>query len=113
MVRDLKIRTKKFALEIINLVEQLPNTISGRAIANQLIRSGTSVAANYRAASRARSDKEFIAKMGVVIEEADESELWLEMIQEKGWVDVSSILKEASELIAIFVTIVKKVKNKP
>lgn len=112
MDRDLKIRTKKFAVEIINLVEKLPNSISGRAIANQLIRSGTSVAANYRAASRARSDKEFIAKIGVVIEEADETELWLELIQEKGWIDVVSIRKEASELVAIFVSIVKKVKDK-
>ena len=108
----MKIRTKKFAVEIINLVEKLPNSISGRAIANQLIRSGTSVAANYRAATRARSDKEFIAKIGVVIEEADETELWLELIQEKGWIDVVSIRKEASELVAIFVTIVKKVKDK-
>lgn len=112
MDRDLKIRTKKFAVEIINLVEKLPNSISGRAIANQLIRSGTSVAANYRAASRARSHKEFIAKIGVVIEEADETELWLELIQEKGWIDVVSIRKEASELVAIFVSIVKKVKDK-
>ncbi|MFN3800323.1 four helix bundle protein [Belliella pelovolcani] len=80
MERDLKARTKRFALEIIDLVETLPNTISGRAIASQLIRSGTSVAANYRAATRGRSDKEFMAKLGVVIEEADESELWLEMI---------------------------------
>ncbi|MCH7398276.1 four helix bundle protein [Belliella sp. DSM 107340] len=112
MERDLKIRTKRFALDIIDLVEKLPNTISGRAIANQLIRSGTSVAANYRAATRGRSDKEFIAKIGVVIEEADESELWLEMIQEKGWIDVSSEKQEASELVAIFVSIVKKMKNK-
>lgn len=112
MERDLKIRTKKFALEIINLVEKLPNSISGRAIANQLIRSGTSVAANYRAASRARSDKEFIAKIGVVIEEADETEFWLELIQEKEWIEVISMRKEASELVAIFVTIVKKVKDK-
>lgn len=112
MERDLKIRTKKFALEIINLVEKLPNSISGRAIGNQLIRSGTSVAANYRAASRARSDKEFIAKIGVVIEEADETEFWLELIQEKEWIEVISMRKEASELVAIFVTIVKKVKDK-
>ncbi len=111
MERDLKARTKRFAIEIIDLVEKLPNTISGRAIANQLIRSGTSVAANYRAATRGRSDKEFIAKLGIVIEEADESELWLEMIQEKEWLDVSSTKKEASELVAIFVTIVKKMKN--
>lgn len=112
MERDLKARTKRFALEIIDLVETLPNTISGRAIASQLIRSGTSVAANYRAATRGRSDKEFMAKLGVVIEEADESELWLEMIQEKGWQDVALLRQEASEIVAIFVAIVKKMKNK-
>lgn len=112
MERDLKIRTKKFALEIISTVELLPNTIAGRAIANQLIRCGTSVAANYRATSRSRSDKEFIAKLGLVIEEADESEFWLELIQERGWVDVSAVKKEAYELVAIFVSIVKKMKIK-
>jgi four helix bundle protein len=112
MERDLKIRTKRFALDIINLVELLPNTISGRAIANQLIKSGTSVAANYRAATRGRSDKEFTAKLGIVIEEADESEFWLEIIHDKGWVDVFKLKQEASELVAIFVSIVKKMKNK-
>lgn len=111
MERDLKIRTKRFAMDIINLVEQLPNTISGRAIGNQLIRSGTSVAANYRSATRGRSTREFVAKIGVVIEEADESDLWLELIQEKGWLEVSNVKKEANELISIFVTIVKKMKT--
>lgn len=110
MERDLKVRTKKFALDIINLVELLPNTIAGRAIANQLIRCGTSVAANYRAASRSRSDKEFVAKIGIVIEEADESEFWMELMQEKGWIDVSSSKQEAYELVAIFVS-KKKIKN--
>ncbi|MCH7400613.1 four helix bundle protein [Belliella kenyensis] len=112
MERDLKARTKRFALDIIDLVEKLPNTISSRAIANQLIRSGTSVPANYRAATRGRSNKEFIAKLGVVIEEADESEFWLELIQDKGWLEVNSLKTEASELVAIFVSIVKKMKNK-
>jgi four helix bundle protein len=112
MEKDLKNRTKTFALQIINIVELLPNTIPGRTIANQLIRSGTSVAANYRATNRARSDKEFIAKIGVVIEEADETEFWLELIQEKGWLEVNSLKKEASELVAIFVSIVKKMKSK-
>jgi len=83
MQNDLKERTKKFAISIIDFVEKLPNTISGRAIGNQLVRSGTSVAANYRAASRVRRDREFISKIGVVVEESDESEFWLELIQEK------------------------------
>ncbi|GHB32140.1 four helix bundle protein [Mongoliitalea lutea] len=113
MEKDLKRRTKRFALDILNLVERLPNTLSAKVIANQLVRSGTSVAANYRAATRGRSNKEFIAKLGIVIEEADESELWLELIHEKGWYNVESLLKEVSELISIFVSIVKKVKSNP
>lgn len=112
MQNDLKERTKKFAISIIDLVEKLPNTISGRAIGNQLVRSGTSVAANYRAASRARSDREFISKIGVVVEESDESEFWLELIQEKKWVEVSNLIKESNELTAIFVSIVMKVKSR-
>jgi four helix bundle protein len=79
---ELKARTKQFALRIIKLVGALPKTIEGRAISNQLVRCGTSVAANYRAACRARSKIEFIAKMGVVLEEADETQLWLELIIE-------------------------------
>lgn len=78
--KELKERTKQFALRVMKLVDALPNTISGRAIANQLVRSGTSVGANYRAACRGRSKAEFVAKLGVVIEEADECEYWLELI---------------------------------
>lgn len=111
MERNLKIRTKRFAMDIINLVEQLPNTISARAIGNQLIRSGTSVAANYRSATRGRSNREFAAKIGVVFKDADEIDLWLELIQEKGWLEVSNVKKETNELISIFVTIVKKMKT--
>ncbi len=69
---ELKTRTKKFAIRVINLVNALPKTTVGRAIGNQLIRSGTSVGANYRAVCRARSTKEFISKLGIVIEESDE-----------------------------------------
>ncbi|MFD2201420.1 four helix bundle protein [Shivajiella indica] len=112
MKNDLKDRTKRFALAIIDVVEKLPNTISGRAVGNQLVRSGTSVASNYRAASRGRSDKEFVAKIGVVIEEADESEFWLEVINEKKWVNVDVHIKEANELTAIFVSIALKMKNR-
>jgi four helix bundle protein len=78
---ELKLRTKQFALRVIRFVAALPKTIEGRAIANQLVRCGT-VAANYRAACRARSRNEFVAKMGVVLEEADETQLWLELIFE-------------------------------
>jgi four helix bundle protein len=103
---ELKRRTKQFALRIIRLVAALPKTIEGRAIANQFARSGTSVAANYRAACRARSRSEFVAKMGVVLEEADEPQLWLELIIEAKLLPlkrVEPLLEEASELVAIFV----------
>jgi four helix bundle protein len=103
---ELKARTKQFALRIIKLVGALPKTIEGRAIANQLVRCGTSVAANYRATCRARSRSEFVAKMGVVLEEADETQLWLELIIEGKLLPskrVDSLLKETSELVAIFV----------
>jgi four helix bundle protein len=77
---DLKIRTKQFALRILKLAAALPNTVEGRAIRDQLVRAGTSVAANYRAACRGRSRAEFIAKLGIVEEESDESAFWLELI---------------------------------
>jgi four helix bundle protein len=104
---ELKVRTKQFALRILKLVAALPKTIEGRAIANQLVRCGTSVAANYPAACRARSRAEFVAKMGVVLEEADETQLWLELITAAKLLPpkrVESLLQEASELVAIFVT---------
>ena len=82
---DLKARTKKFALMVIDLVELLPNTISARVIANQIAKSGTSVDANCPAFCSARSDWEFVAKMTIVIEEADETLFWIEIIQEKKW----------------------------
>jgi len=103
---ELKARTKRFALRAIKLVVALPKSIEGRAIASQLVRCGTSVAANYRAACRARSRNEFIAKMGVVLEEADETQLWLEWIIEAKLIParrVQPLLDEASELVAIFV----------
>src|SRR5256885_16983659 len=103
---ELKNRTKQFALRILKLVGALPKTIEGRAIANQLVRCGTSVAANYRATCRARSRSEFVAKMGVVLEEADETQLWLGLIIESILLPVKRVeglLSEASELVAIFV----------
>jgi len=112
---ELKIRTKKFSLMIIDLVEKLPNTISSRAISNQIVRSGTSVGANYRAVCRARSDREFIAKMTIVIEEADETLFWIEILQVKKWVDYSElnlIWKEGNELTAIFVSSIKTIKSR-
>jgi four helix bundle protein len=101
---DLKARTKRFAVRVFKLVDALPRTIQGRAVANQIIRSGSSVAANYRAACRARSRAEFIAKIGVVEEEADETLFWLELIIETELLDlkrIAPLLKEADELVAI------------
>ncbi len=102
---ELKARTKDFALRVIKLVRALPKSVEGRVMANQLLRSGTSVAANYRAACRGRSRVEFAAKIGIVLEEADESALWLELIVEAGLLAPSRcqlLLEEAGELVAIF-----------
>jgi four helix bundle protein len=101
---ELKARTKEFALRTIKLVAALPKSVEGRAIANQLVRSGTSVAANYRSACRARSRIEFVAKLGIVLEEADESLLWLELIVAAKLLPparVERLLNEADELVAI------------
>ncbi len=102
--KDLLRRTKKFAIRVIKLVDALPNTIAGRAIGGQLVRSGTSVSANYRAACRGRSKAEFIAKLGTVEEEADESCHWLEVIIETELLPekkVVDLLREANEITAI------------
>lgn len=112
---EMKVRTKRFSLTIINLAEKLPATYIVKVVANQVVRSGTSVGANYRAVCRARSDKEFIAKMNIVLEEADETLFWLEIIKEKNWSDKSEleiILKEGNELTAIFVSSLKTVNNR-
>jgi four helix bundle protein len=112
---ELKNRTKKYSIAILDLVEMLPNTISGRAVSNQIVRSGTSVGANYRAVCRARSDREFIAKMSIVIEESDETLFWLEIILQKEWVkksQVDEIWKEGNELTAIFVSSMKTIKDR-
>ncbi len=84
---ELKLRTKNFSLTIIDLVEKLPNSISVRVVANQIVKSGTSVGANYRAVCRARSDREFVSKMNIVLEEADETLFWIEIIMDKQWIN--------------------------
>jgi len=111
---ELKERTKAFALRILKVVDALPNTVSGRAIANQLIRSGSSVAANYRAACICRSKAEFIAKLGIVLEETDESCFWLEFIAEGGLLPknlVTSLHQEGEELRAIFISSIRSAKS--
>ncbi|HXT61953.1 MAG TPA: four helix bundle protein [Pyrinomonadaceae bacterium] len=102
---ELKKRTKQFGLRVLKLVAALPNTIAGRAIGGQLVRSGTSVGANYRAACRGRSKAEFVAKLGIAEEEADESGYWMEMIIEGELLKpklVQSLLTEANDLTKIF-----------
>jgi len=104
MKTDLKQRTKAFALRILKLIDALPNSRKGRIISDQLGRAGTAVGANYRASCRARSRAEFIAKIGVVEEEADESAYWLELVMEDGLLSASKIQPlhtEATELTAI------------
>ena len=101
----MKKRTKQFALRTIQLCESLPETRTGRVIANQLLRSGTSVGANYRAACRARSSPDFVNKIGITLEESDESAYWMELIVEANLIPesrVSNLLQEADELTAIF-----------
>jgi four helix bundle protein len=101
----LKNRTKQFALRIIRVIRTLPPGPEGRIISHQLSRSGMSVAANYRAVCRARSRPEFLAKLAIVIEEADESAFWLELLVDAGLVRESKLKdlnSEANQLVAIF-----------
>lgn len=102
---ELKQRTKQFALNVINFVQSLPKTRTNDIIGNQLLRSATSVGSNYRSACRARSKADFISKITIVEEEADESRYWLELIQESGALNdgsLKTLIKEADELTAIF-----------
>ena len=111
----LKKRTKEFAKQVIALGRRLPNTWEARLIGNQLFRAGTSVGANYRAACRARSKADFIAKLGLVLEEADESLYWLEILDETGMTKtelVTPLMAEAKELVAIFVASLNTAKGK-
>ena len=112
--RDLKTRTKAFALRILKLVDALPKTTAGRAFASQIVRSGTSVAANYRSACRAKSTADFVAKMSIVEEEADETLFWLELLEESELVTpakLTAIKQEANELIAITVASIKTARR--
>jgi len=102
--RELQNRTKQFALRVPKLIDVLPRTAAGRAISNQLVRAATSVGANYRSACRARSRAEFAAKLGIAVEEADESLYRLELVRDGKLVPenkLSRLLKEADELTAI------------
>ena len=102
---ELKQRTKAFAIRIVKLFRSLPHTPDAQTLGKQVLRSGTSVAANYRAVCRARSRAEFVAKTGVVLEEADETVFWLELLTETGVLSeerTKYLLGEANELLAVF-----------
>ena len=102
--RELQDRTKQFALRVLSLVDALPHTADGRAISMQLVRAATSVGTNHRSACRARSREEFVSKLGIAVEEADESLYWLELVRDGKLVPedkLSLLLKEADELTAI------------
>jgi four helix bundle protein len=104
---DLKRRTKSFALRIIRVFKGLPRNDESRTLGKQLLRSGTSVAANYRAVCRSRSKAEFIARLGIVVEEIDETVLWLELLTESEIISCArlrDLMQEANELLAIFTT---------
>jgi four helix bundle protein len=104
--QQLRDRTKKYAIQVVRLCRKLPADWDVRELGKQLLRCGTAVAANYRACARARSDKEFCAKLAIVVEEADESQLWLELLPEAdpkiATEDHKALLAEAGELTAIF-----------
>ena len=111
---DLKRRTKQFSLRVIKLVEVLPNTTTARTIGYQLLRSGMSVGANYRAACRGKSKADFIAKAGISLEEADECLYWIELLQEAGIFPeerLKDLMKEADELVAIFTASIKTART--
>src|SRR5262249_28085606 len=111
---DLRERTKHFAVRIIKLYRSLPRSDEARILGRQILRSGTSIGANYRSACRARSHSEFMAKLGIVLEEADETAFWLELMQlsdifpEK---KLHDLVREVNELIAIFVASVRTAKG--
>ena len=112
---QMKKRTKEFAKEIIKLCRKLPNNREGRLIGDQIFRSGTSVASNYRAACRARSTAEFISKLSIVEEEADETLFWLKIIDEMEILkkeSLDSLMKESDEIIAIIVASIKTARKK-
>jgi four helix bundle protein len=111
---DLKLRTKEFALRILRLYRSLPRNEEARILGKQLLRSGTSIGANYRAACRGRSRAEFVAKLGIVLEEADETVFWLELFKEGNVFPaekLQDLVREANELVSIFVSSVRTAKG--
>lgn len=110
-----KARTKKLAVAIIKQVDNLPQSRAANAIANQLVRSGTSIGANYRAACRAKSTPDMINKMKIVEEESDETLYWLELLVEAGLMpkeQIKDIYKETDEILAMTVASIKTLRNR-
>ena len=113
--QELKQRTKQFGIRIVKLVEALPHNQTAPVVGRQLLRSGTSVGANYRAVCRAKSRADFIAKLGIVEEECDESLYWIEMLVETNQIKpalVVDLMKEGEEILAIVVTSAKTARMK-
>jgi four helix bundle protein len=113
---NLLVRTKSFALRVIRMFSALPKTEEARVLGKQVLRSGTSVGANYREAQRSRSKAEFIAKIGDCLKELDESAYWLELLADSGIVSAAKLAPlrdECDQLLAIFTTISKKAKSNP
>jgi four helix bundle protein len=113
---DLGARTKDFALRVIRLFSALPKTAEARVLGKQVLRSGSSVGANYREAHRSRSKPEFIAKIGDCLKELDETAYWLELLADSGIIapaKLSALRDECGQLLAIFTTISKKAKSNP
>ena len=112
--KDLKDRTKEFALRIMKMYSSLPKSVQAQVLGKQVLRSGTSVGANYHEAFRGRSKAEFLAKMGDCLKELDETTYWFELLVKGGIITenkLAGLLQESKELTAIFVTIIKKTKS--
>ncbi len=113
--QEMKARTRRFAVRIIKLVTSLPDTRASGVIGKQLLRSGTSVGANYRSACRAKSTADFVFKLSIVEEEADESIYWMELLVESDFVQealLENLIDEANQLVAIIVSSIKTLKLK-
>ena len=113
--QELQARTKQFALRVVRLIQALPNDKVGDVLRRQLLRSGTSVGANYRAACRAKSPADFLNKLKIVEEEADESLYWLELVSDAGLVPpprLADLEKEADALVAIFVAAARTTRTR-
>jgi four helix bundle protein len=114
MVEQLKIRTKIIGLEVIKLTDELPNKPAAWIIAKQIVRSSTSIGSNYRAACRAKSSADFINKLKIVEEEADETQYWLEVLEESNFINssrIETIKKEVNEIVSIVVASIKTARE--